>query len=136
VTALAAAAAVLVVIAGAITVARTISRGAPSASAAASLYFGIPRYYTYPVQGNAAQYTDHGVPTSDTVDARPGPMIAWSNASGSRLIVEMPRGSRTTVGYLTGGKFTPLPHVALAPLLSAMNTSGFSDSGGYTGLAW
>jgi hypothetical protein len=38
----------------------------------------------------------------------------------------------------TAGKFTPLPHVALAlaPLLNAMNSGGFQTSGGYVGFAW
>jgi len=63
-------------------------------------------------------------------------MVAWSNLSGSRLIVEMPHGKLGEVGFLTGGKFAPLPHVALAPLLAAMNSGGFQTSGGYVGFAW
>jgi hypothetical protein len=63
-------------------------------------------------------------------------MVAWSNLSGSRLIVEMPRGQLGEVGFLAGDKFTPLPHVALAPLLNAMNSGGFQTSGGYVGFAW
>ena len=63
-------------------------------------------------------------------------MVTWSNLSGSRLIVEMPRGKPGEVGFLTGDKFTPLPHVALAPLLAAMNSGGFQTSGGYVGFAW
>ncbi len=63
-------------------------------------------------------------------------MVAWSNLSGSRLIVEMPHGKLSEVGFLTGDKFTPLPHVALAPLLTAINSGGFQTSGGYVGFAW
>jgi hypothetical protein len=63
-------------------------------------------------------------------------MVAWSSLSGSRLIVEMPHGKHGQAGFLTGGKFTPLPHVALAPLLAAMNSGGFQTSGGYVGFAW
>jgi len=63
-------------------------------------------------------------------------MVAWSNLSGSRLIVEMPHGKLGEVGFLTGDKFTPLPHVALAPLLAAMNSGGFQTSGGFVGFAW
>jgi hypothetical protein len=63
-------------------------------------------------------------------------MVAWSNLSGSRLIVEVPHGKLAEVGFLTGGKFTPLPHVALAALLTAMNSGGFQTSGGYVGFAW
>ncbi len=63
-------------------------------------------------------------------------MVAWSNLSGSRLIVEMPHGKLGEVGFLTGDKFAPLPHVALAPLLAAMNSGGFQTSGGYVGFAW
>jgi len=63
-------------------------------------------------------------------------MVAWSNLSGSRLIVEMPHGKLGEVGFLTGDKFTPLPHVALAALLTAMNSGGFQTSGGYVGFAW
>ena len=62
--------------------------------------------------------------------------VVWSNLSGSRLIVQMPRGNLNEVGYLTGDKFTPLPHVALAPLLDAINSGGFQTSGGYVGFAW
>lgn len=40
------------------------------------------------------------------------------------------------VGILTGDKFRPLPHVALAPLLFAINSGGFQNSGGYVGFAW
>jgi hypothetical protein len=63
-------------------------------------------------------------------------MVAWSNLSGSRLIVEVPHGKLAEVGFLTGGKFTPLPHVATAALLTAMNSGGFQTSGGYVGFAW
>lgn len=63
-------------------------------------------------------------------------MVAWSNLSGSRLIVEMPHGKLGEVGFLTGDKFTPLPHVAPAALLTAMNSGGFQTSGGYVGFAW
>jgi hypothetical protein len=62
--------------------------------------------------------------------------VIWSNSSGSRLIVEMPRRNINEVGFLTGDKFTPLPHVALAPLLNAINSGGFQTSGGYVGFAW
>jgi hypothetical protein len=62
--------------------------------------------------------------------------VLWSNPSGSRLIVEMPRGNLNEVGTLTGDKFTPLAHVALAPLLTAVNSGGFQTSGGYVGFAW
>ena len=62
--------------------------------------------------------------------------VVWSNASGSRLIVEMPRRNINEVGFLTGHKFTPLPHVALTPLLNAINSGGFQTSGGYVGFAW
>ncbi len=63
-------------------------------------------------------------------------MVIWSDLSGSRLIVEMPRGEPGEVGFLSGGTFTPLPHAALAPLLNAMNSGGFQTSGGYVGFAW
>ena len=63
-------------------------------------------------------------------------MVAWSNLSGSRLIVEVPHGKLAEVGFLTGDKFTPLPHVATAALLTAMNSGGFQTSGGYVGFAW
>ena len=62
--------------------------------------------------------------------------VVWSNPSGSRLIVEMPRGNLNEVGILTGGKFGPLAHVALAPLLFAINSGGFQTDGGYVGFAW
>jgi hypothetical protein len=62
--------------------------------------------------------------------------VLWSNPSGSRLIVEMPRGKLNQVGTLTGDTFTPLAHVALAPLLTAINSGGFQTSGGYVGFAW
>jgi hypothetical protein len=62
--------------------------------------------------------------------------VVWSDPSGSRLIVEMPRGKLSEVGILTGDKFRPLPHVALAPLLFAINSGGFQNSGGYVGFAW
>jgi hypothetical protein len=71
--------------------------------------------------------------------ARPGrarQMVAWSDLSGSRLIVEMPRQESGEVGFLSADTFTPLPHVALAPLLNAMNSGGFQTSGGYVGFAW
>ena len=62
--------------------------------------------------------------------------VLWSNPSGSRLIVEMPRGHLNQVGTLIAGTFTPLAHVALAPLLTAINSGGFQTSGGYVGFAW
>jgi hypothetical protein len=62
--------------------------------------------------------------------------VVWSNPSGSRLIVEMPHGNLNEVGILTADKFTPLAHVALAPLLTAINSGGFQTSGGYVGFAW
>jgi hypothetical protein len=62
--------------------------------------------------------------------------VVWSNLSGSRLIVEMPRRNINEVGFLTGDKFTALPNVALAPLLNAINSGGFQTSGGYVGFAW
>jgi hypothetical protein len=62
--------------------------------------------------------------------------VVWSNPSGRRLIVEMPRGNINEVGFLTGDKFTALPHVALAPLLNAINSGGFQTGGGYVGFAW
>jgi hypothetical protein len=62
--------------------------------------------------------------------------VVWSNPSGSRLIVEMPRGKLSEVGILTGDKFTSLTHVALPPLLAAINSGGFQTSGGYVGFAW
>jgi hypothetical protein len=62
--------------------------------------------------------------------------VIWSNPSGSRLIVKMPRGNLNEVGTLTADKFTPLAHVALAPLLTAINSGGFQTSGGYVGFAW
>jgi hypothetical protein len=62
--------------------------------------------------------------------------VVWSNLSGSRLIVGMPRGTHNEVGFLTGDTFRPLPHVALAPLLFAINRGGFQTDGGYVGFAW
>jgi hypothetical protein len=62
--------------------------------------------------------------------------VLWSNRSGTRLIVEMPRGKLNQVGILTGDKFMPLAHVALPPLLTAINSGGFQTSGGYVGFAW
>jgi len=62
--------------------------------------------------------------------------VVWSNPSGSRLIVEMPRGKLNEVGILTEDKFTPLAHVAQAPLLNAINSGGYQTSGGYVGFAW
>jgi hypothetical protein len=62
--------------------------------------------------------------------------VLWSNRSGTRLIVEMPQGKLNQVGTLTAGKFTPLAHVALTPLLTAINSGGFQTSGGYVGFAW
>jgi hypothetical protein len=62
--------------------------------------------------------------------------VVWSSPSGSRLIVEMPRGKLSKVGILTGDTFTPLTHVALAPLLFAINSGGFQTTGGYVGFAW
>jgi hypothetical protein len=67
---------------------------------------------------------------------RARPTVVWSDASGRRIIVEMPRGNINEVGFLTGDTFTPLPHVALAPLLNAINSGGFQTSGGYVGFAW
>ncbi len=63
-------------------------------------------------------------------------MVLWSSPSGSRLIVEMPRGNLNQVGTLTTDTFTALAHVALAPLLTAINSGGFQTSGGYVGFAW
>jgi hypothetical protein len=68
--------------------------------------------------------------------SREGPAIVWSNRTGSRLIVEMPRHNGPAMGFLAGGTFTPLRHVAVAPLLVAMNTGGYQTSGGYVGFAW
>ena len=62
--------------------------------------------------------------------------VVWSSPSGSRLIVEMPRGKLNEVGILTGDTFRPLAHVARAPLLFAINSGGFQTSGGYVGFAW
>jgi hypothetical protein len=62
--------------------------------------------------------------------------VVWSSPSGSRLIVEMPRGKLNEVGILTGDTFSPLAHVALAPLLFAINSGGFQTSGGNVGFAW
>jgi hypothetical protein len=62
--------------------------------------------------------------------------VLWSNPSGTRLIVEMPRGKLNQVGTLAADTFTPLAHVALAPLLTAINSGGFQTSGGYVGFAW
>jgi len=62
--------------------------------------------------------------------------VVWSSPSGSRLIVERPRGKLNEVGVLTGDKFRPLAHVALAPLRNAINSGGFQTSGGYVGFAW
>ena len=70
------------------------------------------------------------------MNSRDRQTVVWSNPSGSRLIVEMPRGNLSEVGTLTGDKFTPLAHVALAPLLTAINSGGFQTSGGYVGFAW
>jgi hypothetical protein len=64
------------------------------------------------------------------------PAVVWSNPSGSRLIVEMPRGKVNEVGILTGDTFRPLAHVALAPLRTAINSGGFQTTGGYVGFAW
>jgi hypothetical protein len=68
--------------------------------------------------------------------SRASQLVTWSNSSGGRLIIEIPRRKLSEVGFLTGDKFTPLPHVALAPLLYAMNSGGFQTSGGYVGFAW
>ncbi len=62
--------------------------------------------------------------------------VVWSNPSGSRLIVEMPRGKLNEVGILTGDTFRPLEGVALAPLRTAINIGGFQTNGGYVGFAW
>jgi hypothetical protein len=62
--------------------------------------------------------------------------VVWSDPSGSRLIVEMPRGKLNEVGILTGDKLRPLAHVARAPLLTAISSGGFQTSGGYVGFAW
>ena len=48
----------------------------------------------------------------------------------------MPRGKLNKVGILTRDRFTPLEHVALAPLLFAINSGGFQTTGGYAGFAW
>jgi hypothetical protein len=66
----------------------------------------------------------------------PAARIAWSNFTGSKIIVEMPRGTHTTVGYAGNGNFTPLPNAAVAPLLSAVATINTSADGGNIGLAW
>jgi hypothetical protein len=71
-----------------------------------------------------------------SLSTRAQQLVAWSNLSGSRLIVEMPRGKSSEAGFLTGDKFTPLPHVALPALLNAMNSGGFQTTGGYVGFAW
>jgi hypothetical protein len=75
--------------------------------------------------------------------SRPGPLadefrqdVIWSDFPGSRLIVETPRGKLNEVGFLTGGRFAPLPHAAQAPLRFAVNAGGFQTSGGYVGFAW
>ena len=62
--------------------------------------------------------------------------VIWSDFSGRRLIVETPQGKLNEVGFLAGSRFTPLPHVAQAPLLAAVNAGGFQTSGGYVGFAW
>jgi hypothetical protein len=62
--------------------------------------------------------------------------VVWSGPSGGRLIVAMPRGKSSKVGILTGDTFRPLPNVALAPLLTAVNSGGFQGDGGYVGFAW
>jgi hypothetical protein len=62
--------------------------------------------------------------------------VIWSSPTGSRLVAEMPHGNLNEVGILTGGRFTPLTHVAQAPLLNAINSGGFQTSGGYVGFAW
>ena len=83
----------------------------------------------------AARWQLHG---RGVLPSKARQMVAWSNLSGSRLIVETPHGRLGEVGFLTGDKFTPLPlpHVALAALLTAMNSGGFQTSGGYVGFAW
>jgi hypothetical protein len=73
------------------------------------------------------------LPARGLLSSRAHQLVAWSDLSGSRLVVEMPRGE---VGFLTGNKFTPFTHIALAPLLNAMNSGGFQTSGGYVGFAW
>jgi hypothetical protein len=82
-----------------------------------------------------ARWRWHG-PGAGRVDMRPRPVVAWSNASGSTLLVELPRGQRNELGFVTGDTFTPLTHVAVAPLLAAMSSGGFQTSGGYVGFAW
>jgi hypothetical protein len=62
--------------------------------------------------------------------------VLWSNFSGSRLVVETPHGNANGIGFLSGGRFTPLPHAAQGPLLFAVNAGGFQTSGGYVGFAW
>jgi hypothetical protein len=74
--------------------------------------------------------------TSGVLFNRPRQTVIWSGPSGRRLIVEMPRGKLGEVGFLTGNKFTLLPHVAQAPLLTAINNGGFQTDGGYVGFAW
>lgn len=80
-----------------------------------------------------ARWHQHG---RQFIFSRARPTVIWSNASGSRLIVEMPRNNLDEVGYLTEGTFTPLSHVAQAPLLNAINSGGFQTSLGYVGFAW
>ena len=62
--------------------------------------------------------------------------VVWSSSSGSRLIVEMPRGKLNQVGTLSAGRFTPLARVAVGPLLAAIGSGGYQTSGGYVGFAW
>jgi len=76
------------------------------------------------------------LPARGPLASRAHQLVAWSNLSGSRLIVEMPHGKLAEVGFLAGDKVTPLPHVATADLLTAMNSGGFQTSGGYVGFAW
>jgi hypothetical protein len=95
--------------------------------------FGVYSARTGKLLQVVARWDQHG--RRSTIN-RARQTVVWSNASGSRLIVEMPRGNINEVGFLTGDTFTPLPHVALAPLLNAINSGGFQTSGGYVGFAW
>jgi hypothetical protein len=63
--------------------------------------------------------------------------VMWFDFAGRRLVVETPHGKINEVGFLgAGSRFTPLPQVAQAPLLAAVNAGGFQTSGGYVGFAW
>ena len=108
---------------------RPIRLNATTASGA----FGVYSARTGALLRVVARWQQHG---RGFILNRARQTVVWSNASGSRLIVEMPRRNISEVGFLTGEKFTPLPHVALAPLLNAINSGGFQTSGGYVGFAW